>query len=59
MESIDSEQLRTHLVALKRSVDPHISDPRKIEILRVDFNPIWAALVAMCEGASEMDEAPL
>lgn len=49
MEPDECEQLRRHLVALKRSVDPHISDARKVEILRSDFDPIWAALVAMVE----------
>lgn len=32
---------RYSLVALKRSIDSHISDPRKLEVLREDFDRFW------------------
>lgn len=40
--------LRQVLVQLKRSIDPHESDPTRYVILRKDFDPIWDALVAIC-----------
>jgi hypothetical protein len=51
------ESIRRELVALKRSIDPHISDPRRCEILRSDLDPIWQRLVALL-GADETT-APL
>lgn len=42
--------IRRELVALKRSIDPHVSDPRRYEILRDDLDPIWASLVELMEG---------
>jgi hypothetical protein len=51
------EQLRTLLVALKRSIDPHQSDSKRYEILRADFDPIWADLTTLC--LSDETSAPL
>lgn len=48
------ESIRRELVALKRSIDPHISDPRRYEILRDDLNPIWGRLEALLHA----DETP-
>lgn len=41
-------ELRQVLVQLKRSIDPHESDPTRYVILRKDFDPIWDFLVEIC-----------
>lgn len=51
------ESIRREVVALKRSIDPHISDPRRCEILRSDLDPIWQRLVALLDA--EETKAPL
>jgi hypothetical protein len=47
MSKQDVARLRQLLVALKRSIDPHISDPRRVEILRSDIDPIWQEIAGM------------
>lgn len=37
---------RAAFVALKRSIDPHLSDKSRYEILRDDFNAFWEHVVA-------------
>ena len=44
------EEIRRELVALKRSIDPHQTDPRLYQILREDLDPIWARLVELVES---------
>lgn len=44
------EEIRRELVALKRSIDPHQTDPRRYEILREDLDPIWSRLYDLMEG---------
>lgn len=51
------ESIRRELVALKRSIDPHLTDPRRYEILRDDLNPIWGRLEALLH--TEESEIPL
>lgn len=44
------DEICRELVALKRSIDPHQTDPRRYEILREDLDPIWARLYELVEG---------
>lgn len=47
---MELESLRRELVALKRSIDFHETDPKRYVILRSDFDPIWHRLVDIVEG---------
>lgn len=46
---IDPLRLHHILVCLKRSIDPHQTDPMRYEVLRTDFDALWVDLVAVVE----------
>lgn len=52
------ENIRRELVALKRSIDPHLTDPRRYEILRDDLDPIWGRLEALLHDDEVVDAIP-
>ena len=47
---------RHALVALKRSIDPHSSDPKRYEILRDDLDAFWLTVLEADAAAPQPPE---